>query len=313
MSTVQGVAKTFIIGRFLPNDEYRLQKGKAKLPNEFNARVGLYREDQIFDLTDAGVSGWVPLMETPDLVGELVTLAGRPLKHHEISGVYELPAVDPQQEVIAAGVTYDISRRKRNLESTGSEKPPEPSDYDTIAMASRGEYFRKTDARKVVGHVIGFRQKDSDWNVVEPEIVVGFNSRGELVCHKIGNDVSSRRLEGTNKLYLWQAKDYLRSCSVGSHALVGVDEKQAKKEFVLSLEIKRDGKIIYNESTPYNRMERSYENLRDYLFLDNEFPYGVDLFTGTGLVPENFTLQTGDEITIAVPQIGKLVNTAVGL
>jgi 2-dehydro-3-deoxy-D-arabinonate dehydratase len=150
---------------------------------------------------------------------------------------------------------------------------------------------------------------DSGWDVPEPELAVVASAAGEIVGYTIGNDVSSRSIEGENPLYLPQAKVYRGSCALGP-ALVAVDEAPAPEEMEISLTISRDGDSVFTGSTQVALLRRKPQELVDWLFRAQDFPVGVVLMTGTSIVPaREFTLQGGDEVRIAITGLGELVNT----
>jgi 2-dehydro-3-deoxy-D-arabinonate dehydratase len=209
-----------------------------------------------------------------------------------------------EQEVWAAGVTYERSREAR------SEESKLPDQYDRVYEADRPEVFFKSAGRRVrgSGFPIGIRA-DSTWDVPEPELALIVNSSGDIVAYTIGNDMSSRSIEGENALYLPQAKYYIGSCAIGP-CLVPVSEAPSIREMFISLRIARGGKVVFNDKVAVTRMKRSPEELVDWLFRAQEFPEGVVLLTGTGLVPANdFTLLPNDEVTIAITGLGELQNT----
>jgi 2-dehydro-3-deoxy-D-arabinonate dehydratase len=208
------------------------------------------------------------------------------------------------QEVWAAGVTYLISRSARNEESGGHDF------YDRVYEADRPELFFKAAPGRVrgPGAPIGVRA-DSGWDVPEPELALVVNAAGEIVAYTIGNDVSSRSIEGENPLYLPQAKTYRGSCALGP-CLVPVAEAPDPSEMEIRLAITRAGDHVFEGSTQVALLKRSPAELVDWLFRAQEFPLGVVLLTGTSIVPEQeFTLLAGDEVRIAIDGLGELVNT----
>jgi 2-dehydro-3-deoxy-D-arabinonate dehydratase len=208
------------------------------------------------------------------------------------------------QEVWAAGVTYATSRSARNEESGGHDF------YDRVYDAQRPELFFKAAPGRVrgPGQPIGVRA-DSGWDVPEPELAVVASAAGEIVGYTIGNDVSSRSIEGENPLYLPQAKIYRGSCALGP-ALVPVAEAPAAEEMEISLTIARDGESVFTDSTQVALLRRSPQELVDWLFRAQDFPLGAVLLTGTSIVPAvEFTLRAGDEVRIAITGLGELVNT----
>ncbi|SFG90791.1 2-dehydro-3-deoxy-D-arabinonate dehydratase [Halopelagius inordinatus] len=214
-----------------------------------------------------------------------------------------LPVV--ADEVWAAGVTYRISEEAREAESG------KPDVYIDVYENERPELFLKATPSRTVGphDSVGLRG-DSEWNVPEPELGVVLH-RGDVVGYTIGNDVSSRDIEGENPLYLPQAKVYDRCCSVGPCVATG-DVVGDPHDLTMSLTIERDGEVEYEESTSTSEMATSCEKLVDYLGRHNDLPETVVLLTGTALVPpETFTLTEGDRVVIDIDSIGRLVNDAV--
>ena len=219
-----------------------------------------------------------------------------------------LKAPIDRQEVWAAGVTYLRSRDARMEESSQRDV------YDRVYDADRPELFLKATANRVSGpgEAIAIRG-DSGWDVPEPELAILVNAHGELVGYTIGNDVSSRSIEGENPLYLPQAKVYSRCAALGP-MVVTVDELPDVSNLEIQLTIRRDDRQLFQDSTATSQLHRSLSDLIAYLLRDNEFPAGVFLMTGTGIVPPSeFTLQDGDEVTIRVEGIGSLVNPVVRL
>jgi 2-dehydro-3-deoxy-D-arabinonate dehydratase len=210
-----------------------------------------------------------------------------------------------RQEVWAAGVTYFRSRTARMEESkdTGGG-----SFYDRVYAADRPELFFKATPNRVVGTGKKVRiRRDSKWNVPEPELVLVVNSLGQIIGYTAGNDMSSRDIEGENPLYLPQAKLYSQSCGLGPGILLRSSPLEPATK--IELEIKRNGETAFHDETSLTQLKRSPQELVEYLFRDNEFPYGCFLFTGTGIVPpDEFTLAVDDEIRITIGNIGTLVN-----
>lgn len=212
------------------------------------------------------------------------------------------------QEVWAAGVTYSRSRSARAAESheAGGDRF-----YDLVYDADRPELFFKATASRVVGPNEGVRiRSDSSWDVPEPELTLVVGANGHLIAHTIGNDMSSRSIEGENPLYLPQAKIYSRSAAIGPW--LRVTSTPPSLETTISMTISRGGKPAFTGTTCLAEMRRSFDELIEFLFRDNEFPRGVYLMTGTGIVPdEDFTLARGDQITIAVDGVGALANHVI--
>ena len=208
------------------------------------------------------------------------------------------------QEVWAAGVTYLRSKVARMEESAVSGGA---TFYDKVYDAERPELFFKSVAAKVVGNR-GFvrTRKDSTWDVPEPELTLVITSSGKIVGYTIGNDMSSRSIEGENPLYLPQAKTYDRSAAIGPCILVS---ETIKANSFIKMIIQRSGKSVFEGSTTIDQMKRTHTELASFLFRENSFNVGCYLMTGTCVVPENdFTLESGDVITISIEQIGDLVN-----
>lgn len=210
------------------------------------------------------------------------------------------------QEVWASGVTYYQSKIGREEEA----KAAGGSDfYARVYVADRPELFFKATAARVSGPGYPVRiRKDSTWDVPEPELTLVVTSNAKIVGYTIGNDMSSRSIEGENPLYLPQAKTYDASASLGPCILVTDDPLPDSTG--IHLEIKRSGELVFTGQTNLAQMKRKPKDLVEYLCRETSFPYGVFLMTGTGIVPGNdFTLQAGDEVTIAIDGIGSLTNT----
>ena len=219
---------------------------------------------------------------------------------------YELLTPLAAPEIWCAGVTYERSRDARVEESAVKDV------YTMAYYAPRPELFMKDAAmRRTVapGHPIGIRD-DSTWNVPEPEIGVVLGTNGRIAGYTIGNDVSSRDIEGANPLYLPQAKIYAGACSFGPAVLVSDDHGHA---FHLTLRVTDEwGRIIFEGESFTSKMRRSFAELVEWLLIDNPVPPGSVLLTGTGLVPpDSFTLLPGHFVEIHVPEIGTLVNPVV--
>jgi 2-dehydro-3-deoxy-D-arabinonate dehydratase len=213
------------------------------------------------------------------------------------------------QEVWAAGVTYFRSRDARMEEAQGSGGG---SFYDRIYSAERPELFFKATPHRVAGPGQAVRiRHDSGWNVPEPELTLAINSRGTIVGYTIGNDMSSRDLEGENPLYLSQAKIYDGSCALGPGILITDDP--LPKTTPITLTIIRDGRRCFEGATSLAELKREPLELVDYLFRESSFPAGCFLMTGTGIVPPApFSLRPGDEVAITIEPIGTLRNIVNG-
>ncbi len=276
---------------------------------ELNAqtRIGLLtRHGFLYDLSAAGVTHLAPLLERTDLLAFIESLATKKLPELHIADVRILPPVE-RQEVWAVGVTYLRSKAARMEESDFSATA-----YDKVYDAPRPELFFKSMPEKVVGHgdAVGIR-RDATWNVPEPELALVLNSRGEVAGCTIGNDMSSRDIEGENLLYLPQAKIYDRSCALGPFIHVGATEEQIRG-WNIEIEILRAGHPVFRGETSVSRIKRSFAEMAEYLFRSQSFPHGAVLLTGTGVVPgDDFTLRAGDVVRIDVSGIGNLENHVV--
>jgi 2-dehydro-3-deoxy-D-arabinonate dehydratase len=217
----------------------------------------------------------------------------------------DLIAPIQSQEVWAAGVTYYRSRDARMEES----KSAGGGDfYDRVYSADRPELFFKATPHRVVGPngKVAIRD-DAAWSVPEPELTLVISASGKIVGYTIGNDMSSRDIEGENPLYLPQAKVYDRSCALGPCILVTPEPLPASTE--IRLEIQRNGKTEFTGATTLAALKRDPVSLVSYLYRNNSFPAGCFLLTGTGIVPPDaFTLKRGDQILITIPPIGTLAN-----
>jgi 2-dehydro-3-deoxy-D-arabinonate dehydratase len=253
-----------------------------------------------------GSDVWDELLNRDDLY-EYLAGALNPLTSTD--GPAENDIVAPiarEQEVWAAGVTYYRSRDARMEES----KSAGGGDfYDRVYSAERPELFFKATARRVVGpnSKVAIRS-DASWSVPEPELTLVITRSGKIVGYTIGNDMSSRDIEGENPLYLPQAKVYNRSCAIGPCVLVSPGPLAPSTE--IRIEIVRGGKTEFAGSTALSELKRDPVQLVEYLYRDNSFPNGCLLLTGTGVVPPDaFTLRQGDEIRITIPPIGTLTNS----
>ena len=209
------------------------------------------------------------------------------------------------QEVWAAGVTYLRSRTARMEEAKDAGGG---SFYDRVYEAERPELFLKSTPHRVAAPGTAVRiRTDAQWNVPEPELTLAINSSGRIFGFTIGNDMSSRDIEGENPLYLPQAKVYDRSAALGP--CIVISDTLPAAETAISLEILRGGKPAFRGDTTVGRIKRPLPSLADWLFRENSFPHGCFLMTGTGVVPpDDFTLQHGDEIRITLPPVGTLIN-----
>ena len=243
------------------------------------------------------------------------------INHHDLPGYLRLTTRRSQgerqledrplapmgtQEVWAAGVTYYRSRTARVEESQDAGGG---TFYDRVYDAERPELFFKAPAWRVRGPGDAVRvRRDARWTVPEPEIALCINARGAVVGYTIGNDVSSRDIEGENPLYLPQAKIYDGACALGPTVLVSNEPLSADTQ--IELRVTRDGTAVVEGRTTFSQMRRQAAELVEYLYRETSFPTGCVLLTGTGIVPpDDFTLHAGDEIRIDVAHIGTLTNT----
>ncbi|WP_100628738.1 fumarylacetoacetate hydrolase family protein [Algoriphagus formosus] len=215
----------------------------------------------------------------------------------------QLEAPMGNQEVWAAGVTYYRSRTARMEESQDSGGA---DFYDKVYVADRPELFFKATASRVStpGGQVMIR-KDSTWDVPEPELTLLLSSTGKIQGFTIGNDMSSRSIEGENPLYLPQAKVYQGCASIGPCILIQ-DEIDVNSE--IKLEIFREDKLVFEGNTDLTQLKRKPKELADWLFKANTFPNGCFLMTGTGIVPDDFSLKAGDLVKISIQGIGTLEN-----
>ena len=222
----------------------------------------------------------------------------------ELFGGQTFLAPVDRQEVWAAGVTYKRSKVAREEESKGAAQF-----YDKVYTAERPELFLKATPARVTppGEPVRIRV-DATWSVPEPELTLVISPFGKIVGYTIGNDMSSRDIEGENPLYLPQAKIYKGSCSLGPVVTLA-SAMPPLADVAIKLSIRRAGAVAFEGSTTLAQMARTTESLADWLFRENEFPYGVFLLTGTGIVPpDDFTLKSGDDICITIDGIGTLRN-----
>jgi len=254
---------------------------------------------------------WDALINRPDLLEYLASRLPDPeaepssLAHFVKGKPVEVPPPIGTQEVWAAGVTYFRSRTARMEESKDAGGG---TFYDRVYEADRPELFFKSSAWRVRGPRAGIRiRKDAKWNVPEPELALCVNARGEIIGYTIGNDVSSRDIEGENPLYLPQAKVYDGSCALGPGLYVTKDP--LPPETTISIRITRNHDVVFQGETTLSQMRRKPEELVEYLYREMSFPSGCILLTGTGIIPpDEFTLQAADLVEITIEPIGTLSN-----
>ncbi|MBB6146154.1 2-dehydro-3-deoxy-D-arabinonate dehydratase [Silvibacterium bohemicum] len=249
-------------------------------------------------------TSWDALLTHNDLHGYLRAVIEKEQPSTEFSSA-KIEAPIGNQEVWAAGVTYYRSRSARIEES----KDAGGGDfYDRVYSAERPELFFKATASRVAGPNSHVRiRSDASWSVPEPELTLVIDPRGGIIGYTIGNDMSSRDIEGENPLYLPQAKVYDRSCALGPCIVVSSDPLPSSTS--IRLEILRGGETAFSGTTTLAALKREPKSLVEYLFRDNSFPFGAFLMTGTGIVPpDSFTLQSRDEVRITIDPIGTLIN-----
>lgn len=281
-------------------------------------RLGVVFNEQVYDMTGtreaafASLTAWLSGISRQGIAHAIqhlaeVTASLTPLyawadlqRSPARNQPHLLPPLDAQ-EVWAAGVTYRRSREAREEESN------KIGVYDKVYAAARPELFLKATPHRVVGpHDFIRARADAHWTVPEPELTVLVSPDLQVVGYTAGNDVSSRDIEGENPLYLPQAKIYSRSCALGPAITLATDLNAPVQ---IRLRIERAGQVVFGGEVSTSQMKRSIEELVSYLGRENEFPNGVFLMTGTGLVPpDDYTLQSGDVVEIAIEQIGRLVN-----
>jgi 2-dehydro-3-deoxy-D-arabinonate dehydratase len=265
-----------------------------------NSGCVVEKDLSFYSLSDS----WDQLAVREDLETYLNTAAGRSTKLEENARAL-LPPIGTQ-EVWAAGVTYLRSRAARMEEA----KSAGGGDfYDRVYNAERPELFFKATASRVVGHQAKVAiRKDAKWSVPEPELTLMVSPGGKILGYTVGNDMSSRDIEGENPLYLPQAKVYHRSCALGPGVLISSSPLPSSTK--IQIDILRSGQTAFTDSTTLASMKRNPAELVEYLYRDNVFPQGCFLLTGTGIVPpDSFTLHQGDEIRITIDGIGTLTNT----
>lgn len=278
-----------------------MQLCRFTVGDDATPRVGLLADNVICELgADGSVLSIDQLLSLPaaQLRAALTEtdLSNQPT---HLRGDCTLLAPIQSQEVWACGVTYERSRDARMREST------QATVYDLVYDAPRPEVFFKATPGRVVGpgDEIVIRS-DSGWDVPEPELALVLNSALEIVGYTVGNDVSSRAIEGENPLYLPQAKTYVGCCALGP-AIAPAWEVADPNNLTIRLTISRDGATVFSGEVSTARLHRSFADLIDYLGRDNAFPNGAILLTGTGIIPaDDFTLQPGDRVQIAIDGLG---------
>ncbi|MFO0929788.1 MAG: fumarylacetoacetate hydrolase family protein [Gemmataceae bacterium] len=282
-----------------------MQLCKVRRPDG-NLGLGRWETDRVHLLDTAGLPGGGHLSAILHADDPAALAASLPVSETLPADRVKLLAPLDAQEVWAAGVTYRRSKVAREEESasTGGSRF-----YDLVYTAPRPELFFKAPAGRVVhpGDPVRIR-RDARWSVPEPEVALVISPKGRIVGFTVGNDMSSRDIEGENPLYLPQAKVYDGACALGP-VITLVDALPPLAEVIIRLEIRRGGTVAFAGTTDLGQMKRTFDELVGWLTRETSFPDGVLLLTGTGIVPpDDFTLAVGDEVSIDVTGIGRLVN-----
>jgi 2-dehydro-3-deoxy-D-arabinonate dehydratase len=273
-------------------------------------RLGLIDGDRILDVAAAGGPATLSAaLQVPlDTLRQQLDAVRQANGRSDALGEVQLLAPLDTQEVWAAGVTYVRSRDARMEESSQKDV------YDLVYDAERPEIFFKATPNRVSGpgEAVAIRG-DSTWDVPEPELALLFNAAGDIAGYTVGNDVSSRSIEGANPLYLPQAKMYAHCAGLGPW--IGMAwEVDNPRALPIKLVIRRNGTEHFAGDTSTDQIHRTFEDLSRFLWRHNEFPNGVFLMTGTGIIPPSeFTLEDGDEVEITIEGIGSLKNPVVRL
>ena len=268
-------------------------------------RVAKVEGDTLLSLQLAPEDSLAKLIAVNDPIAKISSLATDPPLAIDHS-IRWLPPID-DQEVWAAGVTYKRSQTARMEESEAAA-----SCYDRVYEADRPELFFKATPGRVAGHQQPLRiRQDSAWNVPEPEVTLVVSPELRIIGLTVGNDMSSRDIEGENPLYLPQAKCYNQCAGLGPWITL-YDSLPPVDQIRVALKIDRGGEIVFDQQTSAAQMARAFEDLVGWLGRDNSFPNGVFLMTGTGIVPSNdFTLLPGDMVHITVDGVGTLSNPII--
>ena len=282
---------------------------------QYGRFLGILDGEIIYDISEhfESVSDWLQasidrvdesIAELERLINQAETFDAADFDNPPNSDVPHWLAPVDEQEVWAAGVTYERSRNARQLEAVDGGDV-----YARVYGANRPELFMKAAGWRVIGHMgeVGIRH-DATWSVPEPELALVLNPALEVVGFTVGNDMSSRDIEGENPLYLPQAKMYTASCALGP--AIFLRPAESWPETTIQLKIERAGNTVFDGAVETSRIHRRLDELVEYLGRAYTFPDGVVLLTGTGLVPpDDFTLEPGDVIEIAIDRVGTLVNT----
>ncbi len=258
-------------------------------------------------LFEADVQDWDNFINDDNLQKKITLLltSGNAFKKDSIIESQILAPVG-KQELWACGVTYlrsKVGRQEESKVSGGADF------YAKVYEAERPEVFFKATPNRIVGHHGKVRiRKDSTWDVPEPELTLVVTSSGKIIGYTIGNDMSSRSIEGENPLYLPQAKTYDACAAIGP--CIYVTDQPLESNTMIQLEINRNKAVEFSDKIAISQMKRTPQELVSFVYRECSFPDGCLIMTGTGIVPgSDFTLQSGDEIKITIDNIGKLVNT----
>lgn len=269
----------------------------------YKTRTGIVikKNNKLYQLNE---DNWDGFINDDDLFQKIETLITSLPVINDIEGD-PLPPIG-NQELWACGVTYlrsKVGRQEESKSSGGADF------YAKVYEAERPEVFFKSTPHRIVGHKAKVNtRKDSTWDVPEPELTLVVTSSGKIIGYTIGNDMSSRSIEGENPLYLPQAKTYDGCASLGP--CIYISDQPIAIDTQIQLEIFRGSIKIYSGTTQINQMKRSLEELVSFVYRECSFPSGCLIMTGTGIVPgSDFTLQSGDEIKITIDHIGTLINT----
>ena len=273
----------------------KLYKSKAGIIIEKNAKRYLAQNEN-----------WDTFINDDDLLAKIENLILVLRERDDIELEDLLAPIGGQQELWACGVTYlrsKVGRQEESKSAGGADF------YAKVYEAERPEVFFKSNPHRIVGHKAFVRiRKDSTWDVPEPELTLVVSSSGKIVGYTIGNDMSSRSIEGENPLYLPQAKTYDACAALGP--CIYVTDKPLDSTTTISLVINRNGKTVFENSIPISQIKRKFEELVSFVYRECSFPQGCLIMTGTGIVPgSDFTLKSGDEINISIDNIGTLSNT----
>jgi len=298
-----------------------IDRALCRFAHDGRVALGMIVDGQLYDLSaiDAGRYGslavWLQYAAGRErqAIDELLSLAGSisPLGSvsempHGQGGLRFCKPID-SQEVWAFGVTYEMSREARMRESE------EPTIYGRVYQADRPEVFFKATPHRVVGpgEAVAIRG-DSNWDVPEPELAFLVTPAFGIVGYTIGNDMSSRDIEGQNPLYLPQAKVYDRCCALGPFIRLATDFDPLA--LGVSCAIERDGAVVFAGETSTSRLHRSLDEMAACLKRCNSVPAGAFVLTGTGIVPpDDFTLAPDDVVRITIEGLGELCNHVVRL